>query len=51
MWRDKDDLSAFYKAIRALNYLNRLMYAKEENLRLISDMTPVELSPAQSMKS
>ena len=51
MWRDKDDLSGFYKAIRVLNYLNRLIFAKEENLRLVSDMTPVELSPAQSHKS
>ena len=27
------------------------MYANEDNLRLVSDMTPVELTPASSRKT
>ena len=51
MWRDKDDLSLFYKAIRMVNYLNRLTFAKEDNLRLVSDMTPLELSENPSKRT
>ena len=51
MWRDKNDLSVFFKAIRIVNFFNRLMFGNEENLRLVSDMTPMELTPASSRKT